>query len=171
MRKLDNVTLEQIDKFISSLNAEELKYYDIQNDRILDTVIYVKGAYRDGELAGIGGIATWYRLFPHCFYMIKQSHQSQGIGSEFADACISYAKGRLPFIVGSSKIENGRSIKIVKNRGYEKVWETHEDFYSILLLNIRYRWVKRFLQIAVPLYHSPLGYLIKPLKKIRRLRL
>lgn len=162
----------ELKRFIEGLTPNELTYYDIQNDKISETKLFIQGALDDDKLVGIGGVAVWYRCLPHLFFMIKEPYQGKGLGGIFARGNIEYAnKHNLPFLFGSAKIKNVKSIKIVIGQGYREVYSDGENFYSILIFDKKYSFVKNALQIILPIYHTPIGKLVRLLKKIKRLRL
>jgi RimJ/RimL family protein N-acetyltransferase len=160
------VTKNEIENYLLTLTSKELEYYDIQNDRIPETFIFAMGAWDSNKLVGIGGLAMWYGVLPHAFYMIKEAYQGNRLGSKFADLNVEFAKdNKLPFITGSAKVANTRSISIVKSHGYKKVWSDGENYFSILLLNRKYWPVKLFLRVMLPLYNSPLGNAVKVFRR------
>lgn len=170
--RLDNVNHKDLSAFLQSLTKKEMRYYNIYEDKIIETNFFMKGFYDDDRLVAVGGLAKWYRLFPHAFYMIKEEYQGRGIGTKFSELNLQYAiKKDMPFIFGSAKLDNIRSIKIITKLGYKKVWADNENYYSILLLKPNWAFVKVFLKIVLPIYSTPLGNWIKVLKKNKRLGL
>jgi GNAT superfamily N-acetyltransferase len=161
---------KELKEFLNSLTVEELGQYNILNDDILHNYIYLEKVHKDNKLIAIGGIAKWYRLFPHLFFMVKTEYQSKGIGSQLGDKALEYANiHRLPFMVGAAKYSSPRSLKIIHKLGYRRVWDDGIIYYSVLLLNKRWSFIRILLKAFVPLYCSPLGKPIKYLKEIGRL--
>jgi GNAT superfamily N-acetyltransferase len=117
--ELDNITLEEVKRFIWSLTSDETKYYDIQSDKVLDSLIYIKGIKINGELAGIGGIAKWYYFLPHAFYMVKAQYQGIGIGGKLVDANVVYARNNLSILLNVSDKANIKAVKLVAHRGFK----------------------------------------------------
>ena len=172
MLQIHEVTKSEIINYLLTLTSKELEYYDIQNDKISETFIFARGAWDGEKLVGIGGLAVWYRCLVHLYFMVKQPYQGQGLGRQFAALNVEYAReNNVPFLFGSAKLANVKSIKIVVNHGYEKVYDDGENYYSILLLNKKYAFVKFLLKIALPIYSTRIGKWIRLLKKIKRLGL
>ena len=153
MLYMGKVSPKDIEIFIQSLTTKETEYYDIQNDHIPETFIYANGAWDDDKLVGIGGLAKWYKIFPHPFYMIKESHQGNRLGSRFADLNVAYAKEKgIPFLLGTVKNGNFRSMKIITNRGHEKICIVNGEYYNILVLDKKWGWIKIILRFLLPFY-------------------
>ncbi len=166
MWHIDKVNKDQLHKFLKDLTDNELRYYDIQNDRIPETMFYINGAWDGDKLVGIGGLAVWYKTLPHLFFMIKEEYQGQGLGRKFSELNIEYAKTHnISFLFGSAKLKNTPSIKIVVNLGYKKVYSNGVDFFSILIIDKKAIWVKYFLRIIIPLYCTKLGDVARFLRK------
>lgn len=161
---------KELKEFLNNLTIEELGQYNILNDDIAHNYVYLEKVYRNNELIAIGGIAKWYRLFPHLFFMVKTEYQSQGIGSKLSNQALEYAyEHKIPFMVGAAKYSSPRSLKIIHKLGYRRIWDNGTIYYSVLLLNKRWCFIKILLKAFVPIYCSPLGKPIKYLKEIGRL--
>lgn len=119
LSQLDNVTLEELKDFINLLTDKETKFYNIYKDKVLNSLIYVKGLKYDGKLIGIGGIAKWYCILPHVFYMIKDEYQGQGLGRILVESNIKYAEGNFKILLNVVDKANIRAVKLSVNHGFK----------------------------------------------------
>jgi RimJ/RimL family protein N-acetyltransferase len=119
--QFDNTDVLEVKNFIYSLTEDEKTFYDIQKDKVLESLIYIKGVRVDDKLVGIGGIARWYYIFPHAFYMVKTGYQGQGIGGILVDSNVIFAKNNLKILLNVSDKANIRAVKLVAHRGFKVV--------------------------------------------------
>lgn len=153
---------KEITAFLNNLTEQELSDYDILQDNILKNAVCIQKIYRDNKLVAIGGVANWYHMFPHTFYMVKTDYQSQGIGREIGKQTVDYAKDhKLPFMMAIVKMSNIRSFKIFKQLGYMRLYNDRKLYYSILLLDKRWDWFAQLLKLLLPIYNSPIGKIVK----------
>jgi RimJ/RimL family protein N-acetyltransferase len=127
----NNITRWELSSFIRRLTEQETKYYDIRKEN-LKTFVYVNGYVANDRLVGVGGIAKYYYLIPHTFYMIKQEYQGCGIGSIFSLENMKYAEKKYSFLVTIIEEGNVRAMKIAEHRGFKLALrrDTHSYYYK-----------------------------------------
>ena len=162
LNKLEDVTKDEIAKFIDGLTANETKYYDIVDDNIINSVMMIKCLRNtDGTLIGIGGVAKWYKMFPHTFYMIKEEWQGQGIGNIFANNNIKFAKNRLWGIFTIVDAGNIKAVKIADRHGIKLISRIDKRYYGYRSFSVIGDIVKLFFPVMIRIYESKLGRFIK----------
>jgi GNAT superfamily N-acetyltransferase len=144
---------KEVSDFLDSLTIKELGDYDILTDNIESTSVFMSKVYRDGKLVAVGGIAKWYHLFYHTYFMVKSDYQSQGIGNEISQHIEEYAeRHHLPYIIGAFRLSNAKSTRIHSTFGYEKVWSNGKAIYGIHLFNKKWSWFSYVLKRILPVY-------------------
>ena len=130
----DELVRQEVEEFFQTLTPSELKYYNILDDNILDTMLYMRGIYDEKRLVGIGGISKWHGIFPHTFYMVKSDYQGQRHGDWLAKENVGFAKRRLHILLTVVDKENIKAVKLALRNGFKVVGEDNNKYYCYLPL-------------------------------------
>jgi RimJ/RimL family protein N-acetyltransferase len=156
LHRLSEIEKIELNSFFESLTESELKYYKIKDDKVLDSLEYIQ-YYRNGNnIYGIGGIAKWYKVIPHTFYMLKENYQGRGIGKILALMNIEYAKKHLTYLTTIVDKENIKAVKIADKTGFKLVGQDNSKYY----------YIKSFKKIGkIVEYVAPTGFKIMKVGK------
>ena len=152
MRELENLTTEEIERFLGSLTVE-LEYFERPGDWALNAE-FLTGVRRNDELVGIGGVRKRFWFLPACFFVVKSRAQSQGFGTQLIQNTLNYARRKgYPLLYLNTSKKNTPAIELYRKNEFRTVSSVGHGFGMYYPLN-RNRQVMRWLLFVAFTVHG-----------------